>query len=370
MKKIGLRISLITFLIILISVSSFAKILMQPYLQALTDSSAVVMIECDSESPVIVEFADIEQKLSKTSQTRFAIKTENRRITYLHRVLLSNLEADSKYKYRAIHGNDTSQWKQFRTFPGKSSDYIFAAMGDNRSGPQIFGNITKKIKMHHPLFLLCLGDLSFDSKYSTWKEDFFISNNLDLISEVPFYNAIGNHEGWEKNTRAFQQAFDLNTPEGNLPYYSFECGDVYFLVLSSLHPLKEGSEQFEYAKKSILSTNKKWKIAALHHPPYSCGGHKSSKAVQEISTKLFEPNKFDIILSGHSHFYQHNFLNGVRYIITGGGGSPLAEPSYCEFTIKSEKDYHYLIFEVTHSRITMKAINLYGKVIEEIQLNK
>lgn len=370
MKKLILWTKIITIVAFFVSYNLDAKIIMQPYLQALTDSSVVVMVECDSDSPAKVEFADISTMVIKTNKTKFSIPTQNRKKTYVHRILLYNLESDKRYQYRVIHGKDTSQWKQFRTFPREGKGFRFAVMGDNRSGPQIFGNIAKSIKLHNPLFSLYLGDLSFDPQYATWKEDFFVPDNLDLISEVPFYNAVGNHEGWEPNTKAFQQSFDVNSPDRNLPYYAFECGDIFFLVLSSMHPLSEGSEQFEFAKKSIATTRKKWKIAALHHPPYSCGGHKSSKAAQEISSKLLEPNKFDIVLAGHSHFYQHNLANGVRYIISGGGGSPLYEPSYCEFTLKSVKDYHYLIFDVSVDKISMKAIDLYGKIIDELELYK
>jgi hypothetical protein len=62
----------------------------------------------------------------------------------------------------------------------------------------------------------------------------------------------------------------------------------------------------------------------MHNPVYSSGQHGSSEKIQKIVLPLFEKHRVHIVFTGHDHGYERTkSINGVTYVVTGGGGAPL-----------------------------------------------
>ncbi|MFC2131283.1 metallophosphoesterase [Bacteroidota bacterium] len=340
---------------------------MQPYLQAVTDSSIIVMVESDSKKDVFVKFGK-SNNLTNTAKTRFYVNTDNRKKTYVHRVVLNGLKANTQYHYKAIQDKFKSKIYKFQTAVKPGTAFRFAVMGDCRSNPKIHSIIAKEIRKRNPAFSIYLGDLCHDSKYYSWKKEFFTKEELNLSSSVPFFNAIGNHEGWKQNTKAFQQS-PTNKKENN-SYYSFNYGDILFLIINTEQNVKKGSGQYKLIEKVLRRSNKKWKIAAFHIPAYCAGGHGEYSSMIKMTKALFEPHNIDFIFAGHTHFYQHNLVNGIRHLVVGGGGAPLYSPEKEKYTVKSAKAYSYAIFDVQKDKIIMTVYDIYGKVIDSLTLKK
>ena len=77
-----------------------------------------------------------------------------------------------------------------------------------------------------------------------------------------------------------------------------------------------------------------------------------------MSKELFEKYNVDFVFNGHSHFYQHNLVNGIHHMILAGGGAPLYTPKKKSYVKKSAKKYHYAIADVSSSEFI---INIYDK---------
>ncbi len=344
-----------------------AKLLMKPYLQAVTENSIIVMAETDTREPVFVQFG--EQDLENLSSTKFIRIAEDRRSkTFVHRIELTNLLPNKTYKYRAIHSGDTSLIFEFRTAVPAGNSFRVAITGDNRSNPEIHSKKSKKIAQHKPNFSIYTGDLCYSGKYFEWKKEFFTPEEQDLISSVPFFNSLGNHEAKTGLTKVFLQApFSSSNDEY---YYSFDYGDAHFLILNTETDVKPNSPQWNFAERDLENTNKKWKIVVFHIPAYSWGGHNGNKNMQELTSKILEKYHVDLVLNGHNHFYQRSFVNGIYHIVFAGGGAPLYEPKSSEFVQKSVKDYHYGIMDVTADSIKLTVYDLRGKIIDELVLEK
>jgi len=193
-------------LLIIIVSSQFVtgRILMKPYLQAVSANSIYIMVECNSPDAVTVNFG-LTPYYGYTARTQIIAATTASPVTYIHKVKLDGLTADTKYFYEAIQGNSILSGFSFHTAVNPGTSFRFTWMADCRTGNTVHDRISDLIIAANPLFSLYGGDLCFNSSYHAWKREFFRSNELKLISVVPFFNATGNHEGIGQNTDVFLQ---------------------------------------------------------------------------------------------------------------------------------------------------------------------
>ncbi len=366
-RKVAFRLLLTVALAIFTFSFAGAKILMKPYLQAVTDSSVIVMIETDSKSDVTVKYG-LTEDLEKRAETFFYVETERRNPTFVHRVKLRGLKAGTRYYYQAGFRNEKTEVDSFKTAVKPGEEFTFAIMGDNRSNPDIFSGVCEEMNKHKPDFSLYIGDLCYNSEYSSWKKEFLIEENLALCASAPFFNAVGNHEDWAQNTKAFTQS--LSEGETNLPFYTFDYGDAHFVIISSESSFSKHGKQYKSIKESLENTDKSWKIAAVHIPAYSAGGHGGNAVVKKFTEDVLEPNGVQVVYSGHSHFYQHNYIEPIHHFIIAGGGAPLYSPEKEDFVVKSAKKYHYAICKVSAKSFNMKVYDIHGEIIEEFALTK
>jgi acid phosphatase type 7 len=359
---IGIFISIFTFNEMIGSDDRAIKL--QPYLQAVTHNSIYILVETNDDNPVYAEYknATNSREIVKSS---FFVETEKKRNpTYVHRIKLDSLETNTSYTYRVFTDKDTTVYYNFYTAALPGTSYRFAVTGDMRSNPDIFKNVCRNIINYSPRFSIYTGDLCYNPEYYSWKEEFLIPQHMELIAEVPFFNAIGNHEKWKKNTEAFQQAPESSS--GHQAYYSFDYGDVHFLILSTEHGVGRNSSQWNFAVEDLKKNNSRWTIAVFHIPAYSGGGHGENKNMIRMTREVFEPYGVDFIFNGHSHFYQHNRVNGIRHFILAGGGAPLYSPEKKDYTIKMKKSHHFAICDVTPDEFKMMVYDLKGNTIDSI----
>ena len=338
---------------------------MAPYLQALTPTSVTVMVECRSAQPVVVEFGKTNSYGNRRSTTSTQTTTAS---TVVHRIVLNDLTPNTIYHYRAVIQKETSDDASFITASTNGGLIRFAWMADCRTGTMIHDTIAARILRAEPRFSLYGGDLCVNPEYTSFKTEFFRPNERALIARVPFFLAPGNHEDWDLNTKAFTDA--PPSPSGTKAYYSFDYGPVHVLVLNTEVGYGRKSEQFAFASSDLASTKKPWKIVIAHKPAYGSGGHGEDKLLKHMTSEIFEPNHVTFFLAGHSHYYQHNSVNGIHHLIIGSAGAPLYSPSSKEYTVKAIKDYNYAIAEADSININLVVYNDRGAQLDRISLQK
>jgi 3',5'-cyclic AMP phosphodiesterase CpdA len=113
-------------------------------------------------------------------------------------------------------------------------------------------------------FALLGGDLTNHGEdVNEWGE--FLSAAAGVFSQIPMMPAKGNHDG-----NPFLDFFALpeNGPQGVMGscFYSFDYGDAHFVILDSSNIITDSVKQ--WLQQDLQNTNKKWKFAVFHHPPY------------------------------------------------------------------------------------------------------
>ena len=76
-----------------------------------------------------------------------------------------------------------------------------------------------------------------------------------------------------------------------------------------------------------------------------------------------------LVLSGHSHNYERLVVDGVTYVVTGGGSSQLypafiVDPLSQAFSWSS----HFVLLEFYEDQIKILAIDKNGKILDQAQV--
>ncbi len=336
------------------------------YLQAVTAERVYVMIESQSDESLTVDYGLTTGYGSTAVSEGTKLTTAG---TYIHRIPLSGLTPETTYYYR--FGDHSAS---FTTAANPGASFRFAWLADTRSGTAVHDAIARFILAENPTFSLYGGDLCDDGSYNVYKEQFFRTDQMALAAKVPFFNATGNHEEWGTNTKAFMQAPE--SVSGNQGYYSFDYGDLHVVVMNYMDPggYAEGSPQYNFIAADLTATKKVWKVVICHAPGYAAGGHGEDINLIALATKILEPAGVDLVISGHNHFYQRNFVNGVYHLVIGSAGAPLYTPgpvNYPEgYTQVSLQSYCWAIFDLTPASLQMRVYDEQGTQIDTLTLSK
>ena len=192
----------------------------------------------------------------------------------------------------------------------------FAAYGDCRSGHETHRRICASIVRSGAKFVAVSGDLvdwgDDEDDWKTWREI-----TKDLRAKAAYLAAPGNHD--VSRTRAFERELGLERS-----WYDRRIGDVHLFLLDSNEYFAE-EEQLAWLEKTATASDALHKIAAFHHSAFSLDsyGELEEKPVRERLHPLLLKLKFCAVFAGHHHSFYTTLRNGLRYVVTAGGGAHL-----------------------------------------------
>ena len=274
-----------------------------------------------------------------------------------HEIRIHDLSPGTLYYYKV------GSWKgRFRTAPGNQDSFSFVLFGDGRTGHKTYGKVVRQIAKLNPDIVVHSGDLVENGRIlSQWKNFFELSD--PLLRNTPFFPALGNHE---RNSKHY---FDFFALPGKERYYSFDYGPAHFVVLDSNGKYKSDDTFLKWLKRDLAATRKPFTFAVYHHPAVTCTFTElrrfSAAQMYSIWGKILEQGRVSFALQGHNHNYQHAEKNGVTYITSGGAGAPLYPLGKKIPELKNGRVvHHFLHFQVTNDRVTVKVIDIEGNVID------
>ncbi|OHB73970.1 MAG: hypothetical protein A2V70_01700 [Planctomycetes bacterium RBG_13_63_9] len=362
----------------LLAAATFA---IQPYLQDPTDGSVVIMWETDQNCASAYNYVDYRVTGGGAFTSVNGDQNDDAKIAEIE---IASLTANTTYEFRVRSStNGTAPWGyspsdtttySFKTFPSPSDppDHLrFVAYGDSRSNDDwhesVVDDIVQQMGTDFPGFALHVGDLvnSGQGNRVDWKNEYFTPAD-DLLTgdvwadsssrpAVPVMTVNGNHEyspnpgsgtHWYakymhspdegddgENYFAFTygnaRVIGLNTCNGADSYVSYSYAPPYMSAQYTQY-----HQQYDWLVEQLESSdyqNADWHVVYLHHPGYTCTstGHGESYVTNSVITQLaplFGEYGVDLVFYGHNHCYERYLspddLNGVNYILTGGGGAP------------------------------------------------
>ncbi len=261
----------------------------------------------------------------------------------------------------------------------KPGEFTFVVIGDSQPWtpdgkiPDVFRDLIKRIDTLNPAFVVHTGDRIYGtgSSVATVRRQYEEFKEAVKPLRAKLYQAIGNHE--IQGSIANQEFFKKEI--GGL-YYSFDHGNSHFTVLNSQIVGEEGritGKQLEWLKDDLHQARAaKHRFVFVHMPLFPVDGHlgralDSRPKERDALHKLFVAGRVDTVFCGHEHLYDEQTRNGVRYIITGGGGAR----TWPSFQGKGDF-YHFIIVNVKGDKVEMKGYRpaQRGRLEEEFPIGK
>ncbi|MCU0694709.1 MAG: metallophosphoesterase [Polyangiaceae bacterium] len=250
--------------------------------------------------------------------------------------------------------------------------FRLAVFGDTRSNHDDHAAVIRAMVPENAAAVFHTGDLvSNGSSASDW--DMFFQVERPLLLRAPLYPAVGNHEG---EGDIYRDIFELppDTPEAER-YYAVRFATALFINLDLYASDFEPQSQQHAWLQQVLSqaandTNIRQRFVGLHHGPYDSGTHGSNMSVRNGLVPLFEQYGVDIVFSGHDHCYERGTVNGVKYVVTGGGGAPLYPVSGSWWTEARASELHYVLLDIHGAKTTYTAKRPDGSVLDSFVLGE
>jgi 3',5'-cyclic AMP phosphodiesterase CpdA len=285
--------------------------------------------------------------------------------TTFHTVKIRGLSAGLQYYYAVVSDEtESSLYSFWTTFP-QNETIRFAVYGDSQGdwdNWQTVSLVAQAIEKEKPAFVLKTGDLVDNGRNLCYWIDFFTASSF--LHNSTLYPVLGNHENY---SHWFFSFFSLPFNER---WYSFENGPVHFIGLDSNRRDRYRLVQYFWLFHDLQTHSQSFTVVFFHHPLYSSGEHGNTTCLQRIWAPMFERFHVDIVFNGHDHDYERSIVDGVTYIVTGGGGSHLYDVGHSPWTVYSEKTYHYCLLTVNSSKLTFEAKKPDGSVFDSFLLTR
>lgn len=368
-----------------------------------TNSERIIMWHSDiAEEDAVVEYrrkggAD----LSAVKATSRAF-TEDKKTIFIHEASVTNLAPRSEYEYRVGYKNKRSDWKELRT--GGEDELKVLLYPDSQSADYsgwaaLVKASWERNKDAH--LAVSIGDLVDNGEsFSQWSAWF--SSISPWADTIPFAPVLGNHEAYTLDWKvreplAYRAYFSL--PEnGNTDlkgyYYSFDYGDVHFVVLYTLFrelddllPQLSGA-QLRWLKEDLEKTRKKWKIVLMHKDVllYNNTKRQREPGINDLGylfMPIFDEFGVDAVFSGHYHTYRRrgHILNfernekGPLYVLTGVAGDVRYPNLWIDHPLDvavapQPESGNYMVLTFTKDSMTMKSYLSDGTLIDDYSMRK
>jgi 3',5'-cyclic AMP phosphodiesterase CpdA len=166
-----------------------------------------------------------------------------------------------------------------------------------------------------------------------------------LESSVPYFTVIGNHDRHTPHGRANSELF--RSVFGKTHYYFDHAGYRFISLDTSM--LRLTRRQLGWLE-GVLDTDLR-KVVFTHVPPADLAvwkdfsgrwrGFGGFKEGSGEFLRLMSRSKVDRVYFGHIHAFGVREEGGVRYVLTGGGGSPLYPMGL------QDRFHHYIVAEAS-----------------------
>lgn len=255
---------------------------------------------------------------------------------FIHRVIVSGLEADTEYIYRIgdIELGAFAESGSFKTTSNTNKDFKFIHVSDPQGWEEYhyaaYQQVLGLATMSNPSFFALTGDIVNNSwidhqpRLQQW--EWALTDQWNIFKDYPVIPVSGNHE---EAANDFHMRFTLNSPIDSETisgdYYSLDYEGVHFSCLNTNDTLNKESEeatglseaQMMWLENDLAAhKDDRFKIVLMHKGIFDAGSHCANVAegkdydidqIRKQLTPLFNEYHVDLVLQGHDHLYSLSY---------------------------------------------------------------
>ena len=376
------------------------NLLRYPYVQQVTMMSAIIVWTTVADGSSFVRYGAEGPSTSVPATSELfvepAIPDEESPSYFVHVAMLEELVPGTTYEYTIETAGEeltSGHGLSFRTDGGPTetelSVLVFGDSGDGGNSNQL--GIRNAMLDREFDLALHTGDVVYIDGTYQQLEDYFFTVYREMISRIPFYPSLGNHDYVTLNAQPYLDGFYLpeNAPSvaSSERYYSFDYGPVHFVALDteiltgSRGDAAQVDEMAAWLEDDLASTDQGWTFVYFHRPAYSSSNVPVLHDAQRIMP-ILEQAKVDIILAGHEHVYARTLPikegapevigdGGIVHVTTGGGGRGrhLCEPQ--SYTAICLREFHFLDLDIIDEcRLTFDVVGFEAAVLDHFELDR
>jgi len=304
------------------------------------------------------------------------VQTVEQSSNHLHGRVIHGLTPGAFYFYRVINGPDEYRGS-FRAAPhnsGKTGRIFF--YGDTRTFPEMHNMVCERMitdyqaTPHIPTIAIHTGDWTSDDSTNAWDNEYFhrdADETRKMLANLPMNGCRGNHDGAGENYKIFWPY-----PYEDSFYWSFDYGSMHIAIVDQYTAYDPDSPQFDWLKDDLRDSEKTWKLVVYHEPAWAAGGgHENNEEAQAYIHPLCVAFDVPVAIAGHNHYYSRCTVDGIQHVTTAGGGAPLYGCDHgSPYLVAWAKAYHYLSVLADQNTLEVKAIDIFGTVLDSFTVDK
>jgi hypothetical protein len=246
-------------------------------------------------------------------------------------VELTGLESGTTYLYQlVIYEGDavyTSKVGRFATPTADETSFSFLVAGDAAGDPAQAKLVADAMAANDPdaAFVLSTGGLVQSASVSGFAT--FFAAISDLALSHPYLPVVGQGV---KSDASYYSYFALPAGGGdsNEEWWSFDYGDVHIVgldttVLGEPNGSTRMQTELQWARTNLAASDARYKIVLMNAPLYSSNlQNGEDAALVKLWAPVFQETGVQVVFSDTFACYEHLFVDGTHYLVTGGAGAP------------------------------------------------
>jgi predicted phosphodiesterase len=319
-----------------------------------------------------------------------------------HIIQLNDMLPDTKYRIRIglpdtdggfrSPGLNGEPWGDtlLRTYPESLDHLRVAVIGDSGFGEEITYALAAQIASKQVDLVIHTGDVVYNASENgtplrAYQAKYFWPFQKVLL-QAPIYAVPGNHEYYSDASidqvpyyfnifpRLSDQVQDgswFGSDQAYRNWYAIRLMDVQILFLESQRFYLTGgaAEETEWLKKALAEFSGPT-IGVYHIATYTSGRHEDDGLpIRQYWLPYFKQANTELILSGHDHNYERLRVDGLDFIVSGGGSLKLyGADQRVEGSQVFARESHFVLLDIYADRIEVETLNAFGDSIDKATL--
>ena len=362
-------------------------------------------------SPVEQQTVEVRVQGAETILRRYPATderfTDNHIEVYQYAAELEQLTSGTRYQYRIAAGETATDWQELYA-PAADESYKMLLFPDSQSSDYAdwkqLAHLAWARNTDAQLFA-CMGDLVDNGEDRLqWTE--FFGGVKEMQRSIPMAPVMGNHETYNRDWKvrlpeAYLHYFDTpknGSKEFDRYYYSFDYGDVHYIVLCTqqkeIDAFKSGllAEQLAWMRRDLKAHRRRWNVVLMHKDvlQYRINGRpEREEGIDEENGRVwmpvFDELAIDVVFTAHLHTYRNRGhiygfdktadKKGPLYILTGVAGNVRypnlwIDHAFDEVTLPQPETDNYLTMEVTRDALEIACFLPDGTEMDRVRVTK